>query len=269
MIERFIGIDFSGATRAGNSIWVAQAILQGDVAKIEDCRPASELPRSGPAREQCLPAVVDFICRQQRSLVGCDFPFSLPGSMVAASTWRQFALTFASRFPDPDSFLADCRRLGEGREIKRDCDRDSRVPFAAYNLRIYRQTFYGIRDVLAPLIARSGAVVLPMQRPRLGKPWMIETCPASTLKKLGLYLSYKGVGPAPRAARRRIIQGLVEQRLLAPLYPAQRRAALDNTGGDALDSMIAAAATAMSYKSGAFAIHASTMRERIEGRVYF
>lgn len=269
MIDRFIGIDFSGATRAGDSIWLAQAILAGDIVRIEDCRPASTLPGSGPAREQCLPALVDFIHRQRRILVGCDFPFSLPETMMGTSTWRRFALRFAERFPDPDSFLAHCRRRGNGRELKRACDRDSRVPFAAYNLRIYRQTFYGIRDVLAPLVARNAASVLPMLPARPGRPWVVETCPASTLKKLGLYLSYKGPGPSPRAARRRIIDGLVETRLLARLRPAELQAALENTGGDALDSMIAAAATARAYMSGEFEGSGRTAREKIEGRVYF
>lgn len=269
MIERFIGIDFSGATRAGDSIWLAEASLRGDVVRIEGCRPASRLPGSGSAREQCLPALVDYIGRQHGVLVGCDFPFSLPERMMGTSTWRQFALQFGERFPDPDSFLADCRRRGDGREIKRACDRDSRVPFAAYNLRIYRQTFHGIRDVLAPLVARNGACVLPMQVPRPGRPWVIETCPASTLKKLGLYLSYKGAGAAQRTGRRHIIDGLSDKKLMARLGTSLSRVALDNTGGDALDSMIAAAATAVAYRTGEFGGHRATARDRIEGRVYF
>lgn len=269
MIERFIGIDFSGSARAGDSIWLAEASLQGRVVRIEECRPASRLPGSGPAREQCLPALVDYICGLHGVLVGCDFPFSLPERMMDACTWRQFALQFGERFPDPDAFLADCRRRGDGREIKRACDRDSRVPFAAYNLRIYRQTFHGIRDVLAPLVARNGACVLPMQAPRPGRPWVIETCPASTLKKSGLYLSYKGARAAHRAARRRIIDGLSDKELISRLGTPLAKVALDNTGGDALDSMIAATATALAYRTGEFDGGRTTSRDRIEGRVYF
>lgn len=269
LIERFVGIDFSGASRAGDSIWLAEASLQGDVVQIEECRPASRLPASGSAREQCLPALVDYIGRQQGVLVGCDFPFSLPERMIGASTWRQFVLQFGKRFPDSDAFLADCRRRGNGREVKRVCDRHSRVPFAAYNLRIYRQTFHGIKDVLAPLVARNGACVLPMQAPRPGRPWIIETCPASTLKRLGLYMSYKGADAAHRAARGRIIDGLSDKKLMARLGTSLARVALDNTGGDALDSMIAAAATALAYRIGEFDEDRTTSLDRIEGRVYF
>jgi len=269
VIDRFIGIDFSGAEKAGDAIWIAEASNDRNLVRIEDCRPASRLPGSGSARDHCLPALVHFIAKQRRTLIGCDFPFSLPSTMIPVPTWQRFALGFADRFADAEAFLDDCRRRGRCRELKRACDRESKVPFAAYNLRIYRQTFYGIRDILAPLVMRGSAVVLPMQVPRADRPWIVETCPASTLKRAGLYQPYKGPGAAARAARRRIIDGLVSARLMAPLRPAQRDLALDNRGGDALDSMIAAAATAQAFSLGAFDGKRQHAHERIEGKVYF
>ncbi len=269
MADRIFGIDFSGAEKAGDAIWIAEGRLDGVRARIEDCRPASQLPGSGCERGRCLPALVAFIAGQRAAVFGCDFPFSLPAGMIEETNWRAFALTLADRFPTAESFLADCRSRGGGREIRRACDRESRVPFAAYNLRIYRQTYHGIRDVLAPLLRDDGAVVLPMDAPRTGLPWLIETCPASTLKHAGLYPSYKGKSSAARAARRGIVDGLVRRGWLAPLSPGLRRLALDNTGGDALDSMIAAMAIGRAYAAGEFTRTSSDGAEAIEGRVYY
>jgi len=268
VIDRVFGVDFSGAESAGDKIWIAEARIDGRRIRVASCRPAALLPGSGRKRAQCLEALVDFIAAQRNSVVGCDFPFSLPSSMIDARDWRAFALDFADRFGTADDFLGDCRRRGIGRELRRDCDRESRVPFAAYNLRIYRQTYHGIRDFLAPLVRDRRAVVLPMERPQGALPWVIETCPASTLKHADLYPPYKGRGDDARAARVAILHGLVRRKLLAPLPPALRRLSIENAGGDALDSIIAAAATARAYLAGTFALGCSAM-ERLEGRVYF
>lgn len=269
MIDRIVGVDFSGASQAGSAIWIAEARLDDGRVAIESCRAAAELPDSGQAREQCLPALVAYIARQERAIVGCDFPFSLPATLIERDSWREFALDFGERFASAADFLADCRRRANGREIRRACDSESRVPFAAYNLRIYRQTFHGIRDVLAPLLRDKMAVVLPMERPRTDRPWVVEICPASTLKRAGLYPSYKGRSAEARDARRRVIGGLVRRGWLAPLSPSMRRLAIDNTGGDALDSMIAAMTTGRAYAAGAFTQRGLDRREAIEGRVYY
>jgi len=269
MAERIIGIDFSGAEKAGEAIWIAESQVDGERVRIESCRSAAGLFGSGPERSRCLAALVDFIAGQRNAIIGCDFPFSLPSAMIGAGGWRTFALGLASRFASADEFLADCRRRANGREIRRACDHESRVPFAAYNLRIYRQTYHGIRDVLAPLIRADSAAVLPMERPRPDRPWVIETCPASTLKHAGLYPSYKGRGDAARAARRHIVTGLVRKGLLAPLSRSLRCLAIDNQGGDALDSMVAAAATARAHRAGAFRDSIPNRCELVEGRVYY
>lgn len=269
MVERVIGIDFSGAEKAGDAIWIAEAYIDGERVRIERCGPAADLAGSGSERARCLPALVTFIAGQQSAIVGCDFPFSLPERLMDGVGWRAFALGLETRFPGADEFLRDCRRRANGREIRRACDHESRVPFAAYNLRIYRQTYHGIRDVLAPLLRMSGAVVLPMETPRPDRPWVIETCPASTLKHAGLYPSYKGRTETARDARRHIVDGLVRRGLLAPLSRALRRLAIDNQGGDALDSMVAAAATGRVHRAGEFRDAIRSGCELIEGRVYF
>jgi len=269
MAERVIGIDFSGAEKAGDAIWIAEGRIEGERVRIENCGPAADLVGSSPERAHCLPALVAFIAAQRNAIIGCDFPFSLPEAMVHGGSWRAFALGLGARFSCAEDFLADCRRRANGREIKRACDRESRVPFAAYNLRIYRQTYHGIRDVLAPLLRTGDASVLPMERPRSNRPWVIETCPASTLKHAGLYPSYKGRGDAARAARRQIVNGLIRRGLLAPFSRSLRRLAIENRGGDALDSIVAAAATGRALLAGAFTDMIPSRCERVEGRVYF
>lgn len=269
MIDRIVGIDFSGAAAAGAAIWIAEARLDDGRVRIESCRPAAALPASHRDRDRCLPALVAHIGQLRRAIIGCDFPFSLPATMIEAPDWRAFALAFGERFPSAQAFLEDCRRRGNGREIRRACDRDSRVPFAAYNLRIYRQTYHGIRDFLAPLVRDGVAVVRPMETANGELPWVVETCPASTLKHADLYPSYKGASTAAREARRRIVRGLVRYGLLSPLPPFLQRLAIENTGGDALDSMIAAAATGRAYLAGAFAQPVLHTHEHLEGRVYY
>jgi hypothetical protein len=269
MTKRVIGIDFSGAEKAGDAIWISEAKMDGDCVHIESCGPATDLTGSGAERARCLAALVTFIAAQRNAIAGCDFPFSLPAEFLDGVSWRNFALGLEGRFAAAEDFLADCRRRAGGREIRRACDRESRVPFAAYNLRIYRQTYHGIRDVLAPLLRTGDAVVLPMEGSKPDRPWVIETCPASTLKHAGLYPSYKGRSDDARAARRRIVDGLVGRGILAPLSRSLRRLAIENQGGDALDSMVAAAATARAYRSGAFRDIIPSRFELVEGRVYF
>jgi hypothetical protein len=268
VIDRIVGIDFSGAAAAGSAIWVAEARLEAGRVCIESCRPAADLPASHRDRDQCLPALVAYVRQLQRTIIGCDFPFSLPATMIEAPSWRAFVTAFGERFPTAEAFLEDCRRRGNGREIRRACDRDSRTPFAAYNLRIYRQTFHGIRDFLAPLV-RDGIAVLPMETAKGDRPWVIETCPASTLKHADLYPPYKGTSAAAREARRRILRGLVRRGLLSTPSPCLGRLAVDNIGGDALDSMIAAAATGRAYLAGAFIQPVIAAHEHLEGWVYY
>jgi hypothetical protein len=98
---------------------------------------------------------------------------------------------------------------------------------------------------------------------------VIETCPASTLKQAGLYPSYKGRSDAARAAREQIVTGLVRRGLLAPLARPLRRLAIENRGGDALDSIVAAAATGRAHRVGTFRDIIPNRSELVEGRVYF
>jgi len=82
-----------------------------------------------------------------------------------------------------------------------------------------------------------------MQSALPGKSWVIEICPASTLKELGLYSPYKGAGREKNVARARILEQIEETDTLLIQDSAVRSTALMDEEGDALDSIIAALAT--------------------------
>jgi hypothetical protein len=89
------------------------------------------------------------------------FPFGLPCVLVEVNRWEEFVLSFSNRYPGPKEFRDICWIAAGNRELKRDTDKVSQTPFSLYNRRLYRQTYYGIRDVLAPLARNQLACVLP------------------------------------------------------------------------------------------------------------
>jgi hypothetical protein len=151
--------------------------------------------------------------------------------------------------------------------MRRDTDRAARVPWCAYNLRLYRQTWYGIRDVLAPLVAADAARVCPMQPPAPDKPVLLEICPASSLKELGLYRSHAGYKTAAGMPLRAVLLDAVAARFRLDIGPALRNRIVANAGGDALDSVIAAAVAADVTRRGV-SFHAADRTQALEGMVY-
>lgn len=264
---RVHGVDFSGAIDAGRRIWIASGVVEDGTPRIVDCRRAEELPGSGRRRERALAALRELIAGERAAAIGLDFPFGLPAPLVPDGSWVDFALAFAGRYPDPEAFRHACVTQTGGRELKRLTDLEARTPFSSYNLRLYRQTYAGIRDLLAPLVRADVARVVPMQPVAPDRPWLLEICPASTLKRASLYRSYKGQTLAQRVARERILASLGSSGALA-IPDAVRRRALDDPGGDALDSLIAAAATSGAVRDPSFPGADPDGRYAREGRVY-
>jgi hypothetical protein len=234
------GVDFSGAQDAGRRIWIAWGACTGSDLAIERCLPAQDLPGSGRGRDQALGALRSFVENHPHGVFGMDFPFGLPAEVVDHQDWPTFALAVSQRYPTPETFRDACRRQAGHRELRRRTDLQSRAPFAPYNLRVYRQTYYGLRDLLGPLVAGMRASVLPMQAPIPNLPWIVETCPASLLKAAGQYRPYKGPGDWRRVARERMVEYLEQEEGLAFVHQALREQVIDNQEGDALDSVLAA-----------------------------
>ena len=266
--SRVVGVDFSGARDAGNKIWIAEAVATASGIEIVSCQRARDLPGGAVDRESALRALVEHIAGQTDAIAGFDFPFSLPATLIFERRWEEFISGFARRYATPETFRADCTDRSDGRELKRRTDVEARVPFSAYNLRLYRQTYWGIRDVLHRFIDKDAARVIPMQTPRAGASVIAEICPASTLKREGLYGSYKGRDHKLRTAREFIVEQLIERGALRRPGKSVLSKLLDDAGGDALDAVIAAIGAAR------VAADPGIMRprddlDRIEARVYF
>lgn len=266
-LSRVYGVDFSGAAKAGKKIWIATGAIEGDTLHIEACFRAADLPRSGEDRDRCLTALRDLITGEEASAFGLDFPFGMPQALVTEDTWEDFILSFADRYPEPEAFREACRTTATGSELKRVTDRESRTPFSPYNIRLYRQTYFGIRDVLGPLVRDRLVCVLPMQPAIPGRAWAMEICPASTLKRESLNGPYKGRSSGHQAARAHILGELERQAPLsipAPLRPA----ILSDREGDALDSILAAYAVFRALRDpGGLAVGSNDVYA-LEGHVF-
>ena len=107
---------------------------------------------------------------------------------------------------------------------------------------------------------------MPLQKPLDEKAWVIEICPASTLKTENLSSPYKGRGRDKRATREKILRGMEKTGVLKVRKTSVRKRIVEDKGGDALDSVIAAYATFKALNHG---LTPETLAPyAIEGRVY-
>lgn len=125
--------------------------------------------------------------------------YGLPNEVVhklfEAGNWVEFVHAFTKKYSHPEPFKKECLDATNGKEKKRVTDEKNATPFSPYNLRLYKQTYFGIHDILAPLVQNSSTCVLPIQSAEQGKPWILEICPASTLKMLYMMLYKEKVPP--------------------------------------------------------------------------
>jgi hypothetical protein len=264
--HRILGVDFSGARDAGRRIWIAQGHADPKgLFSLDDLRPAIELPDGMLSPEGAIAALRNHIVAEPDTIAGCDFPFSILRLLIEEPSWVEFVRAFPARFSDPDAFRAWAMRRAGGKELRRPTDIATKTPFNSFNIRIHRQTWWGLVALLHPLIDEGKAVAYPFQSPAdERRPVLIEACPACTLKAIGCYPSYKGSSPAHRAARLQILERLRSRDVLAPLPSMFANRMLDDAGGDALDALLAALAAARVDLSAKV-----TPDERFEGRIYF
>jgi len=276
------GVDFSGAKLAGRNIWVARLERRGvsksrrfaltELACLEHACGTAE-------RAAALAHLVAMIKSSDGALWSMDFPFGLPLEVLEKGTrWPQ-QIEFLRRWGE-DAYgvglecLARARRLGGPMHIRRLTDVEAKAPFDCYHYRIIYQFFYGLRDVLGPLANTRGTAILPFQYRRLpsARRVLVETCPSSTLKRLGLpYQNYKQPAGGPLTARRlrtrRAIVEDVSRRLL--IEPRHRRVIMRNGGGDALDAVLAAVGGEYAWGAADHRRIARHPRYPLEGHLYF
>ena len=242
---RIYGVDFSGAADAGKHIWIAECVVAQGRLEAHDCRAASEYLGVSSARKVIFPALVDFVAKQRATAFGFDFPFGIPQSLVREGSWAAFVAEFPSRYPSLADFDKQCHAASGGREWKRLCDTETRTPFSPYNRRVISQTYYGIRDLLYPLISSQQVSVPPMLVADRAVPWLLEICPKSSLETLSLpFRGYKkgvkGIKPEQRQTREQILSGLESRNDILLNGTDLRQRILSDPGGDGLDSVVAA-----------------------------
>jgi hypothetical protein len=278
----FYGVDFSGARLAGRNTWVARleraragngdpAYWLADLACLERlCGTA--------ARPAALAHLVGLIAESRQALWALDFPFGLPVEVMDPGIRWPAQLDFLRGWGE-DAYGAglECLRraqaLGGPNHIRRLTDLEARAPFDCYHYRIIYQTFYGMRDVLGPLALTRHTAILPFQYRRLSaaRRVLVEACPASTLKRLGLpHQNYKQpqggpLTPRRRRTRRAILDGLAGH---VVIDERQRRILVRNGGGDALDAVIAAVGVAGAWRQADHRAIARHPRYVREGRLY-
>jgi len=290
--RRVFGVDFSAARDAGAHIWICRAHPGSDGVRIESLEPLSALPGGAVPRAEALRSLVQKIGESPRSAWGLDFSFALPaevtvGWVPAAAPHRQLVEAVAA-CGDPETLRARCRKAAPAAERRRKTDTEASTPFSPYNLRIYKQTYYGIVEVIRPLRARPEVAVLPFDplpqtgsdrharlpfnRPAGGAVphvYLMEVCPASVLAALDHpRAGYKG--PSGKAAdrRRAIITHLTGNGLVRPMPRSLRRRIVDDPRGDAVDAVLAAVGAWRGYRDYDHARLRVDPHYGVEGFVY-
>lgn len=258
------GVDFSGARRAGDATWVAHLDPLGagryrvhSLERLGDLAPSTH-------RRTALRALVALIADSPRnSLWALEPRWRWPSVVSHVANWRRGAYGYGLW-----CVRRSVRRTG-ALHTYRLTDRETKAPFDPFHYRIIYQTFHAIRDVVLPLREAGAVAVMPFDhmhlstRPRV----LVETCPSSTLQRLGLpHQLYK----APRGATTRV-ERRTRERILAGLsawieLPRESlRVVMQDPGGDALDAVIAGVGAAQAWGTADLASIAAHPRYRREG----
>jgi hypothetical protein len=250
MIDSVYGVDFSGAKLAGRTMWLARLVPAARGGKLLRLMELASLARlcGSDRRAESLAALVRMVAESERALWAINFPFGFPVEVMSDGCRWAGQFDFLARWGE-DAYGAgvECLRrakaLGGPMHVRRQTDREERTPFDAYHYRIIYQTFHGMRDVLGPLRSRRRTAILPFHARRLpgAARVVVESCPASTLKRLGLpHHNYKQPTGGPlsrkrRTTRRAILAGLAP---LVRIPDALRLRVMRDPGADALDAIL-------------------------------
>lgn len=264
---RVHGIDFSGAKRAGEKVWVASGEYD-ETLTIEQVRRATALFGSAD-RGTVLAGLREWILEQEGA-VGLDCSFGLPRQVHPYGSWRAFCERFPGAFDSPEELQGTCAERtkaitgGERTYLKRATDErtNARSP---YHWLVGSQTYYGIGELVAPLVER-GVAVEPMAPVPDADVRLLEIYPAATLRALGLPdTKYKGGHDGEHERRETILAGLREWGVILP--EGIEGTLLHDFEGDALDSVVAAVAVARAAEHG-FAVREKSAYDPVEGYIY-
>lgn len=247
-MERILGVDFSGARDAGQKIWLTVCVERGGELHVKSSVPAGT-QFDADTRAECLDGLRAAI--ERADVVGLDFPFGLPVAVHDHDRWREVAAWIASDVTDPQDLQAVCVERaqaatdGERSYLRRQTD-EPHGALSPYHWFVAAQTFYGVRNVLWPLVEREVISVKPTDD-RDRTP-VCEVYPAGTLRDIGLPAQgYKDDTDEARQRRETIVDGLQ----LTPLaLHGIGDHLIADVGGDALDSVLAALAAWRANREG-------------------
>lgn len=247
-ISTVFGVDFSGAAQSGKTAWLAEMhVLPGEQRlRLADLKPLGRLAGED-GRDAVCEYLVRRIRRSDQAFWGMDFPFGLPVELNLGGWPGQLAhnRSFSGDAKDYGRYLVGVsQKNSDVMHIRRTTDRETKTPFDCYHYRIIYQTFHGMGQVLAPIADDSETAVLPFTYARLSQARrvVVEACPASTLKRLGLpHQRYKQSAGKPvegvhRKTRRRILKGIHG---FVDISAYRRKIVMTDPGGDALDAVLA------------------------------
>lgn len=277
--ERFYGVDFSGAKKAGDTIWVAEVVPTAAAPGYALTALNSLTALCGtPDRAVAHRHLVELVLASDRALWGFDFPFGLPVELFPPGTpWAdQFA--FLGEWGDEAYACGlECVRrataLFDRKHVRRTTDTEAKAPFDSFHYRIIYQTFFGMRDVVDPLRQAPGTAVLPFQyrKLRTARRVVVECCPSSVLKRVGApHQNYKQPLGGPLTRKRRLTRHAILDWLtgVVAVAPRFRRVVMRNPGGDAFDAVIAAVGAAQAVQAADHHAVARHPRYRHEGHLY-
>ena len=277
--ERYFGVDFSGAKKAGDFIWVAELESQAGTPglALTSLQPLAAL--CGTAERSVAHShLVGMILGTEKALWGFDFPFGLPVELFPAGTPWADQFDFLLEWED-DAYACglECVRrateLLQRKHIRRTSDAEARTPFDTFHYRLIYQTFFGMRDVINPLRQAVGTAVLPFQYRKLAraKRVVVECCPGSVLKRAVVpHQNYKQPAGGPltrirRMTRHEILNWLGGEVAIDDRF---RRVMMRNPGGDAMDAVIAAMGAALAVPNADHRAVSKHPRYRFEGHMY-
>lgn len=258
-----VGIDFSGAQDAGRHIWIAEGTVSSGVLSISHCERAADI-FGKVDKHSVFKELVVWINSLPTATVGIDFPFGVPEvvatRMFQANSWSDVVYNQLWSGLTPDRFRQQCKNSSNS-EV-RDTDAMHRAD-CPYDQRIYKQTYHGIKDILKPLLNLNVSIA-PMVNN--GDPVVLETYPAATLaREDDLFAARYKHESSPRDRRKRNVQGLSGVQSL-DIGSIPNNKIIDDKGGNALDSIIAALATFRAVdNSDPFRVNPPN---RVEGYIY-
>ncbi|MBL9140840.1 MAG: hypothetical protein JNK53_03135 [Phycisphaerae bacterium] len=227
------GVDFSGADSGGAA---KIRVIERDLGT-----PRAEVVARGQLDRKSLVRAIQASNGDGRAhLWRIDAPSGLPLSMATElaqpEDWKSIA-QWMLECGAPRQWRSRVRQTTR-REPRRTCDQAMSTPMAPMNLRVFKQTWTFVCEVLLPL-AESGVGIEPMLPVRGARVVVCEGCPASVLACKGwAKRGYKGPGDPPVQARAEIVRHLRHDGMNIP--PALADQAISDVEGDVVDALLLA-----------------------------